>query len=69
MFLKVIPALLMVLVFGGTLIAMYGRAREQGRERTFFFRFEFFRLALLVAAVSTAAVYGIWVWLIAPLFH
>lgn len=66
MLLKIIVPLFIALVLGGTLIAVYVRAREQGQERTFFFRFEFFRLALLVAAVSAAAVYGIWAWFIAP---
>jgi hypothetical protein len=64
----IIFSLLLILVFGGTLIAMYVRARERGRHRTFFFRFEFFSLALPVAAVGAAAVYGVWEWIIAPLF-
>lgn len=69
MVLKVVLPLLVALVFGGALVAMYQRAREQQQERTFFFRFEFVRTFILVAIVAAGAVYGLWDKVIAPLLR
>jgi hypothetical protein len=66
---QIILPLLVFLVVGGTLIAMYARAREQRRERTAFFRFEFVRLGLAVAVAGAAAFYGLWKGLVALLFQ
>ncbi len=69
MFLKAVLPLLVALVFGGTLVAMYQRAHEQKQDRTFFFRFEFVRLFILAAFVAAVAVYGLWDKLITPLLR
>jgi hypothetical protein len=69
MFLKAVLLLLIALVFGGTLIAMYQRARDQQQDRTIFFRFEFARVFILVAIVAAGAVYGLWDKVIAPLLR
>jgi len=69
MFLKVVLPLLVALVVGGTLVAVYRRAHEQQQNRTGFFWFEFLRLAILVAVVGGIAVYGLWDRFIGPLFR